>query len=230
MMKLFIVTLALAAYAAMAAPLTASSVTLATFDGAKGTTFKWGAQNDPVMGGASTSTFTETGGTGVFNGTCRVVKFLHAPGFAKASTQAGWFSKDTFNDASAFVKGAITLQVRSTTPGYTGFKAEVGAKGLPHSHHSSSGSFKAPFNVTGTDWQTVSIPMSDFSYDWSDFTGRCDTKDPGTDGVQHHCCSAAHPEVCPTAEALGGISSVAVWAEGVAGDFHLEVKSIGATM
>ena len=52
--------------------------------------------------------------------------------------------------------------------------------------------------MTGTEWQTVKIPFSEaltsksdshfhpnpnpnpfleFSYDWSDFTGRCDTKD-----------------------------------------------------
>lgn len=31
---------------------------LATFDGAKGTTFTWAAENDPVMGGVSTSTAT----------------------------------------------------------------------------------------------------------------------------------------------------------------------------
>merc|ERR1711904_217434 len=220
------------AAAACAAPLTApsraSGVTLATFDGGKGTTFKWKDLNDPVMGGASTSTFTQQEGVGIFNGTCRIVSFLHAPGFAKATTSAGWFSKDTFHDASSMVNGSLTLEVRSTTPEYYGFKAEFGAKGVPHhGGHEISGTFKAPFNVTGSDWQTVKVPFNTFSYDWSDYTGRCDTKDPT--GTQHVCCSAAHPEVCPTAKYLAQISSVAVWAEGVAGDFHIEIRSIGAT-
>lgn len=107
--------------------------------------------------------------------------------------------------------------------GAPGFKAEFGAKNIPSKRHFSAGTFKAGFNVTGTEWQTVKIPFSEFSYDWSDFTGRCDTKDPNN-GTQHVCCSAEHPEVCPTAAFLGSITSVAVWAEGVAGDFHIEIK------
>ena len=53
---------------------------------------------------------------------------------------------------------------------------------------------QAGFTVSGTEWQTVKIPFSAFSYDWSDYTGRCDTKDP-RNGTQHVCCSAEHPEV-----------------------------------
>merc|ERR1711990_93960 len=208
------------------APITQSPVSLATFDGTSGTTFKWSALNDPVMGGASTSTFVEKNGEGIFNGTCRIVSFLHAPGFAKATTQNGWIHKNKFNDASAFLDGALLLNVRSSTPGYLGFKAEFGSAGLPAGRH-GAGSFKANFNVTGTDWQTVSIPFNHFSSDWSDFTGRCDTKDPNG-GKQHVCCSSEHPEVCPAAKHLRQITSLAVWAEGVAGDFHIEVKSIAA--
>ena len=36
-----------------------------------------------MQGGASTSTFSESGSEGVFNGTVRIVQFLKAPGFAK---------------------------------------------------------------------------------------------------------------------------------------------------
>jgi len=115
--------------------------------------------------------------------------------------------------------------VRSSTPEYAGFKVEFGAKGVP-ARRFGGGSFKSDFKVKGTDWQTVSVPFNTFSYDWSDFTAECDTKDPT--GTQHVCCSAKHPEVCPKAEYLKQITSLAVWAEGAAGDFHLEVKSIGA--
>jgi len=210
-------------------PRSENEVVLATFDGSSGTTFKWEDLNDPVMGGASTSTFLEdkAAEVGIFNGTCRIVSFLQAPGFAKVTTSSSFLSKNTFADASAFINGSFLLVVRSSTPGYQGFKAEFGAKNIPSKRHFSAGTFKAGFNVTGTEWQTVKIPFSEFSYDWSDFTGRCDTKDPNN-GTQHVCCSAGHPEVCPTAAFLGSITSVAVWAEGVAGDFHIEIKSIGA--
>jgi len=186
------------------------------------------------QGGASTSTFVEKEGFGVFNGTCRVVSFLHAPGFAKASTESGWFSKNKMNDASTYVKGHVELVVRSTTPNYQGFKVEIGSTdaSVPHGRHARNGSFKADFNVTANsnEWQTIKVPFDGFSSDWSDFTGSCSTKDPGTPGTQHHCCSAAHPEVCPTAKALSMINSLAVWAEGTKGDFHIEIKSIAAAM
>ena len=102
MQRVCVLLLSFAGFSSYAAPLASSSIKLATFDGAKGrtprfgvhktfnaygfdegTTFKWMALNDPVMGGASTSTFAVEAGVGVFNGTCRVVSFLHAPGFAK---------------------------------------------------------------------------------------------------------------------------------------------------
>ena len=66
-----------------------------------------------------------------------------------------------------------------------------------------------------------------FSYDWSPFTGRCDTKDPT--GQQHHCCSSADNfKYCPTTKYLATITDVEIWAEGVEGDFHLDIDYIGA--
>merc|ERR1711918_288244 len=79
----------------------------------------------------------------------------------------------------------------------------------------------APFMVDGTDAQIVSIPFTDFSYDWSAYTGACDTLDPT--GQQHVCCTDETPDVCPTADFLAKITDVEVWAEGTEGDFHLEV-------
>ena len=58
------------------------------------------------------------------------------------------------------------------------------------------------------------------------FTGECDTKDPT--GEQHVCCSAAHPEVCPTAQHLSSITSLEVWAEGIEGQFQLDLQQISA--
>ena len=200
---------------------------LATFDGAKGTSYRWSDMNDPVMGGASTSSFREdkTHKTGIFNGTCAIVKFLNAPGFAKITT-ANWFAK--FKDISAHIGGGMQLRVRSTTPTYTGYRLGFAAKGVPRTSPYGGGSFKGNFALKNTtDWQVASVPFNAFSYDWSGYTGRCDTKDPG--GQQHHCCTPTSPKYCPTAEYLATVTDLEIWAEGVAGDFHLEVEWIGAS-
>lgn len=203
-------------------------VVLATFDGAKGTTFKWTDMNDPVMGGASVSTFDIAGKAGVFNGTCAIVPSLKAPGFCKITTSSFIHPTAQFNDASAAVDGAIQLNVRSTTPRFAGFRVAFGSPDIPRTQF-GVGSFKSGFLLTGDgkDWEVVSVPMSSFSYDWSSYTGRCDTKDP--DGTQHHCCGAGNlTQYCPKANDLAAITGMEVWAEGVEGDFHLEVQWLGA--
>ena len=198
---------------------------LASFDGASGTTFKWRDLNDPVMGGQSTSTFQVDANNrvGVFNGTCAIVPKLKAPGFAKVST-TGW---NTFPDVSAYLSGFMQLRVRSTTPEFAGFRMAFAAEGVPHTSIFGGGSFKAGFNLTDTtDFQIIQIPFSQFSYDWSPFTGRCDTKDPT--GQQHHCCSSTDNfKYCPKSKYLSSITDIEIWAEGVEGDFHLEVDYIG---
>lgn len=205
-------------------------VTLAAFDGQQGTSYSWRTMNDPVMGGQSHSTFEVEGSEGHFRGLCAIVPFLKAPGFCKIGTESSFFSAPHFADASRFANGALYLEVETTTPEYRGFKVAFGAKNAirpPGSMHHSSPTFKTGFNVSGTARTTVKVPFTSFSIDWSDFTGRCDTKDPNN-GFQHHCCSAEHPEVCPTAENLAHITSLEIWAEGVEGEFDLRIISIGA--
>merc|ERR550525_1204490 len=123
----------------------AAEVKLATFDEAKGTTASWRDLNDPVMGGASTSTFQTTADkTGIFNGTCAIVGFLKAPGFAKI-TGAAKFADITGYDS-------IALRVRSSTPNYQGFKVAFAAPGIPRTSMYGGGSYKAGFNLTRGDW------------------------------------------------------------------------------
>jgi len=118
------------------------------------------------------------------------------------------------------------FKVRSDTPDYQGFKVGFSAKGIPKTSPYGAPSFKAPFAVSGTDWQIVTVNFDAFSYDWSPYTGKCDTKDPT--GQQHHCCTSDSPQYCPTKEFLSAITDMQVWAEGVAGDFHLEVEWFAA--
>lgn len=186
--------------------------------------------NDPVMGGKSHSKFAVEGKEGHFKGTCAVVPFLKAPGFCKISTQRSFIRTVHFADASRFIDGALYLEVETTTPEYTGFKVAFGAKGAkapPGAMHHSAPSFKADFKATGKGRATVKVPFNNFSVDWSDFTGRCDTKDPNN-GFQHRCCSKENPDVCPNAQHLSQITSLEIWAEGVAGDFDLKIISISA--
>lgn len=205
-------------------------VILATFDGAEGTTYRWSDMNDPVMGGQSHSSFVVADSAGEFKGTCAIVPFLKAPGFCKIATQRSFFHAPHFADVSHFADGALYLDVQTTTPEYEGFMVSFGAKNAtrpPGAMHHEPPTFKAGFKVSGTERTTVKVPFSSFSVDWSDFTGRCDTKDPGS-GFQHSCCGAEHPEVCPTAQHLAQITGLELWAEGIEGDFDLKVFSIGA--
>jgi len=203
---------------------------LVTFDGSSKTQANWKDMNDPVMGGASKSTFKITDNkTGLFNGTCAIVGFLKAPGFAKIVGSA------EFADITGF--DHIALRVRSSTPGYKGFKIEFAAPGIPKTSIFGGASYKADFALNGGDWQVVEVPLTSFSYDWSGYTGRCDTKDPTSTfskGVQHYCCdkSGLQPskaDVCVDSKFLSKINSIGVWAEGVVGDFNIEIDWIGAS-
>lgn len=211
----------LVALAAMAVVMAQTpKVLLATFDGAKGTTWPWMAMNDPVMGGVSSSVFTvdKSNSQAVWVGVVRIVPSLRAPGFCEAETTNSIF--ELFNDASACTH--LLLRVQTTTPNYAGYKVSFAADNIDRQFKS----FKAPFNITGTDETTVAIPFNQFSNDWSPYTGDCFTKDPT--GLQHYCCSASHPEVCPTAKNLRQINQLSLWTEGVAGNFSLNVIWIGA--
>lgn len=197
--------------------------TLISFPGVK-----WIENNDPIMGGQSHGNWSVVGSYGLFQGTVKNVSFLHAPGFCRAITISPFFK-----DASQYIAGGLVLTVRTTTPDYKGFKLSLGSLGTPkhHSGHEIEGSYKAKFTVPASkngEWQSIFLKFDEFSYDWSDYTGDCATKDP--DGYQHQCCTKETPSVCPTAKPLRGINSFNVWAEGAEGDFHIELKEIAATM
>ena len=107
------------------------------------------------------------------------------------------------------ISGDLILNVRTTTPEYTGFRVSFG-KYL-------SREFKADFSVApGDKFAEIRIPFSRFSDHWS-----------GETGDQTITCDE-DPTVCPTSDDLSKINRIAVWAEGVKGDAVLHVKSISA--
>jgi len=196
-----------------------TSIPLVTFDGTAATSFTFTELNDPVMGGQSTGTWTQST-IGIFDGTVNTVPSLSAPGFIKAAADGN------FADVSSAASGSLVLRVRSTTPTYTGFRVSFASGTLSPSYACagggsiplSRGCFKAPFSVpAGTDFTDVTIPFSSFSDKWSPATG-----------VQTTTC-ANDSDVCPSASKLKSIERVEVWAEGANGNVHLELQSISAS-
>ena len=209
-------------------------ITLVKLDDTSGN-IRWSVMNDPVMGGQSHSKLMMNADGASFAGLCAIVPFLRAPGFCKIASETGFFHPHKFPDVSHFISGSLYLEVRSTTPTYAGFKVAFSAKNVTRPRkgmHHAGPSFKANFSIGESstahagDWTTVKVPFATFSVDWSEFTGNCNTKDPT--GEQHLCCSAAHPEVCPQDYHLRQLTGFEVWAEGVEGQFAIDVKSIAA--
>jgi len=195
------------------------SIALVTFDGADATTFHFQELNDPVMGGRSNGSWSVAASYGVMDGNVLDVPSLSAPGFIKAAADG------TFTDVSNALGGSLVLEVRSSTPSYTGFRVSFAAGTLSAAYACSGGGsipfsrgcFKTKFSVPqGEGWSTVTIPFTAFSDKWSPATGE-----------QTTTC-AADSDVCPTASALSGIKRIEFWAEGVDGKVHLEVRSVRA--
>lgn len=187
-----------------------SGVTLATFDGADGTTFKWYAENDPVMGGLSHSNFTIVDDVGVFQGAVEIVPSLKAPGFCFLHS----VGVGDVHSAKGQTHLELTLRNAGQFAEYESFKVSFAANTLSPQFKN----FKADFNVSvdATNWTKVTIPFTDFSKDWNAATGE-----------PIKTC-AEDPAVCVTDHDLEHIYQFGVWAEGKAGQFHLEMQSIRA--
>ena len=198
----------------------AVNVPLVTFDGAAGTTFKFEVLNDPVMGGRSHAKWDLSGDVGVLDGEVVDVPSLKAPGFVTA------VANGKFADASSAASGGLTLHVRSTTASYMGFRVSLysgagsgeyacaGGGGIPFSR----GCFKAKYTVpVGSDFTPVFVPFANFTDLWSSATG------------EPTSTCAEDKSACLSASKLHSIKRVELWAEGVDGKVHLEVKSVSAT-
>ena len=105
----------------------------------------------------------------------------------------------------------MILAVRSSSSDYSGYRVSFG------NTWNAFKDFKASFSIEdGDEFSEVRIPFNTFSSEW----------DPAT-GDQTVTC-AEDPKVCPTAKDLADIKSIEIWAEGVKGDVHLEIRSIAA--
>ena len=130
---------------------------------------------------------------------------LRAAGFCKLEIGGA------YPDASAYLGGALHVTFSSSTPGYAGFKVAFTAPGIARRRW-GPGSFMAdlaPPAAAASGLVTVRVPFGDFS---SDHAGPC----------------RARPSTCPSAAQLARIQGLELWAEGVEGDFAIEIKEIAA--
>lgn len=192
----------------IASAASAKDIPIATFDGAAGTTLTWRETNDPVMGGKSVGTFTVQDGAGVFDGTCKIVPFLSAPGFIKANSDS-----TTLPDVRSC--SGLALTVKSSND-YSGFRFSFGKSRADCGKFFAIG-HKANFKAPVGEFGTVNLPFTDFTDCWDDGTG---------DAIK---TCADDSKYCPDDKTLSNMQTMSVWAEGVEGDVHLEIKSVVAT-
>jgi len=141
------------ATAAAAAAAGFRDLPLATFDGSASSTRAWETVDDPVMGGASESTFARKGDSGVWAGEVKVVQSLGAPGFCTLRTT----DSQVFPDASASTHVGLTLTGGSGLPAGD-FTMEVGVKGVT----SAQALFQAALSSENCCGNDCRVPWSDF--------------------------------------------------------------------
>jgi hypothetical protein len=186
----------------------ATYLNLATFDGKA--PHKWHAENDPVMGGKSSSSVQETQSYADYKGTTRVVPGLGAPGFTIAMTE-GFPFLSKFPDASSM--DGITVSLRQVDSNFTGYKIAFCDSHI-NFYRCQLSSFKADLPVPASgngEFTDVFVPWSKFSDKWSSTTGKHTAENP------------------PKADNLKSITQLQIWTEAVEGDFHLQFQYIRAS-
>jgi hypothetical protein len=215
-----------------------ASVPLVTFDGSASTHFDFTEADAPHSGWRmpapnSNATWDVTDGHGILDGEINVE---WNDNDADAGLESGWpgyvrsTANGTFPDASSVSGGALILMARSSTPEYKGFHVSFGttekwsttkeACSPDLGPFKNRGCYKAAFMVpAGGDFAPVRIPFSSFNGAWLFGNGNVATG---------YSCSEKK-ENCLTSKSLARIKSIDLWAEGVEGKVHLEVKSLTAS-
>jgi peptide methionine sulfoxide reductase MsrB len=161
------------------------------------------------MGGKSTGNFTIGSKSAVFAGDVVDVPFLKAPGFIKAST----VDHKPFPDISSCTD--INLVVKGASD-FAGYRFSFGTAKAPGGKFFASG-YKSHFSIMPGEFETVSVPIANFTDFWDDATGE-----------PIKTCQDSK-EYCPDAATLKNIGTMSIWAEGVNGKVFLEIKSIEAS-
>jgi len=168
----------------------------------------WVAVIDPVMGGVSTGDVIIQDDLVIIAGEVKIVPSLNAPGFVSAQTRAGDYPDLRSCDG-------IALNVKSDND-YSGFHVSIGMNyaGTFRYAHGYKTAFNAP---PAGQFGEVLVPFTQFSDNW----------DPKT-GDQIVTCEDDE-KYCPDDKTLYNIERFEIMAEGVAGEFHLEIKSVTGT-
>ena len=186
-----------------AVPQLRAGVALTTFDGAAATSQTWSAENDPVMGGRSESTFTVAGKLGQWMGEVKIVPSLHAPGFCTVRTQ------HDFPDISS--TEGLLISARAHFPDISSHGGLSQLTSVKLTMESSvrlsprQGEFEGHINLTDT-MQEHFVPFASMTQSWR--------------GQQE-----GGP---PTARQLAKITGLGLNEDGVAGRFNFEIQSISA--
>lgn len=222
----FSTTLMMASVAAAVSAET--TIPVITFDGAASTTHTWKEQNDPVMGGRSTGTFTIKDKVGVFDGEVVNVPFLKAPGFIKADTS----DLKPFPDLRSCT--GLVMSAKAAED-YAGFRLSFGIAHAPDGKYFAYG-YKTHFTAKVGAFADIKLPFTNFTDYWDDATGdavktcqvkwgeRKNVKTPTN--ANKHVILQDNKIYCPTDKALEDLITIGVWGEGVGGKVHLEIQSI----
>jgi len=180
---------------------------------------KWTAMNDPVMGGKSYSNVSVGDDMLRFTGKVAIVPFLGAPGFITAATGRGLgpggqspLPPESFVDVSpARASPSLRTTSRTAIPA----TASPSATAMPSTQATT----------TRTASRQTSIRRSARS------AGRLDPVHE-----LHRLLGRRHwqigrlvrgvREYCPDVKTLANMKTMSIWAEGVEGRVHLEVRSI----
>jgi len=189
----------------------ARGIPVATFDGHAN--HSWTVENDPVMGGQSVSSWHITStanGTavGAWEGVCRIVPSLDAPGFVFARTD----KQLTARFPPLWMSDGLLLTMRNIVGNVTLFQVAFCDSRL-NPYRCQFGTYKANFTLPPApmaSFATVHVPWTRFSDKWSRSTGK-------------H--TAEHP---PPEASLSKVSQVQIWVEGMAGRFSVELEGIRA--
>jgi len=136
---------------------------IATFDGAKGTTWPFVAINDPVMGGQSNSTITVKNNLAYWSGEVKIVPFLHSPGFCTIQSP-GLNKKEDIPSVAGY--DGIVVKAISRNSEITSFRVTLESSGA--THFFKRGQYTASFELKSDtkDFMELYVPWSAFKCSW----------------------------------------------------------------